>query len=167
MHHLNALILVVVTCVSCDVFEDAFERAFYKAIIGAEQKLTDKGSFENCAPTETSFNITWDPDPLQKNKFVTIEGYYKFPEDFEAGVIDVTASIYTDKYPVKCKDFWPKHKLNPSCKNGTIAHKKQSMPVPSIAPAGFSFTLTAKLTNNKTEHEIMCAKANVRVAGDY
>ena len=48
MHHLNALILVVITCVSCDVFEDAFERSFYKAIIGAEQKLTDKGSFENC-----------------------------------------------------------------------------------------------------------------------
>ena len=30
------------------------------------------------APTEASFFITWDPDPLEKGKDVIIEGNYTF-----------------------------------------------------------------------------------------
>lgn len=157
--------IILFTCIgyiSCGFFEDAIEIALYKAIRADETNEPHKGVFENCAPTEADFQITWYPDPLVKGAMATIEGNYTFPEDFESGIADVKcASIFSDSYPVKCKDFWDQ-----PCTKGATAYRKRSMPVPSVVPAGFSFTLTAKLTNDKTGHEIGCAKGNIRIADD-
>lgn len=160
---LRAAILLVAlfSLGSCDYLESLFEVSVVKAMREAHWNLTNKGIVQNCgSKTESTFILTWDPEPVVKGQPVTVEGSVTFSEDFVDGEVSIDTEYGVFPYPLKCTDLGVT-----SCKKGEkITIKPKQIPVPKVIPIPISrLEVTARLKNKAGGREILCAKADIHI----
>ncbi|KAL3860150.1 hypothetical protein ACJMK2_010313 [Sinanodonta woodiana] len=85
---------------------DQIKEAFIGIVIDSESFLRadDHGTVINCGSTNMS--LTWTPKILDPKRTLTIEGYAKFPAEFESGTLVIEVKYLfiqrTIKLPVTC-----------------------------------------------------------------